>query len=143
MKRVKNLGESIYGLFRHEVLGVFKNVLLVGGKTEFSEALVSKLDPSFNLFSIYGLKEKSYQQPLQFQSHFDGGDHGSYLQEVQKYFDSNKVKFDAAVFTDSLDDGFLFPGLGEESVLSDSVTKETLNNCLKNALGVNLCRKYL
>lgn len=53
MKKLKKLSAVIKKWAKTDVIGTYKNILLVGERNPLSEDLIKTLDPSFNIFSIY------------------------------------------------------------------------------------------
>ena len=57
MKRLKKIKDISKKWIKTDVVGHFKNILLVGEKNPVSEMLVDSLDPSFNIFSLYNSRK--------------------------------------------------------------------------------------
>ena len=104
MKLVKKGLEYLKMTFRHDVIGFYKNILIVGKQNELSKNLIGSLNNSFNIYSI--LNTDPYKEKLFYEKNFEieNFSEKNYLEELRSEFLEMNVKFDSIIILDEIFD---------------------------------------
>jgi len=145
MKRLRSIFNRTNSAAKHDVLGIYKNVLFVGQQNHFTAEVMDRLKDSFNLFCIYELPMLVDKSKLAFFHSYDvhrPDDHKIVLSELRNVLKENKRKFDAIVINEELPIPMV-TDLQSDDLFGITNLKQMEDTVKKNILAYKIARDHL
>jgi hypothetical protein len=105
MKRLRSLFNKSQSSVKHDVLGIYRNVLFVGKQTEFTEIVASRLSGSFNLFYLLGTDMTGEKEKPLFSVPYNPAEpinQEEVMSRLSEIMGEKRKKFDAIVINEDL-----------------------------------------
>lgn len=152
MKILKKALKYAKMTFRHDVIGFYKNILIVGKKNELSENLINSLNNSFNIYSI--LNTESYKEKLFYERNLEieNFSEKNYLEKIKTDFLKMDVKFDSIIILDEIfencekkknKENYFEKNFENENFFEENNLKKMNLEISKNLIYFKLAQKFL